>query len=270
MNLELLTDGTINNSYHSGAGTEQDPYFWSTYSSNINFFPLSISLKSNKNGILYIKYSQLNTNLYSGLPDESKCLPYLGPYDKDTSTSSKVLANGTTAYTAHLSSASIRYFFFDITECVGITFASIDNLFIWFKESDVVTSTTPEPNISTDSPLFIHVGDINISDDACGRYKLTLDGNDANYFSIYGKRIYLTKYPPLAKTYTVNVCAKDLANRFTPVCDTFSIDITKCEFTTEPPTTTPAPNYGFVPQENNISTVTEYTYNKIYSMKHIK
>jgi hypothetical protein len=131
------------------------------------------------------------------------------------------------------------------------------------------TTTTLYP-IPENPEIFLHVGNINVSGESCGNYKYTLEGADSNYFSLYGKRIYLTKYPSITKTYNVNICAKDLANRFTPVCDTFSLTVNKCEFTTEPPTTTPAPNFGFVQQENNVTPVNQYTYNKIYSVRKYK
>jgi hypothetical protein len=128
------------------------------------------------------------------------------------------------------------------------------------------TTTTLYP-IPENPEIFLHVGDISVSGESCGSYKYTLEGTDANYFSLYGKRIYLTKYPHTAKTYNVNICAKDLANRFTPLCDTFSLTVKQCEFTTEPPTTTAAPNFGFVQQENSVVPVNQYTYNKIYSVR---
>ena len=46
-----------------------------------------------------------------------------------------------------------------------------------------------------------------------------------------------------------------------------SLDVKECVFTTEPPTTTPAPNFGFVQQENTVTPVNQYTYNKIYSVR---
>jgi len=131
------------------------------------------------------------------------------------------------------------------------------------------TTTTLYP-IPENPEIFLHVGNINVSGESCGNYKYTLEGADSNYFSLYGQRIYLTKYPHTAKTYNINICAKDLANRFTPVCDTFSLTVNQCEFTTEPPTTTAAPNFGFVQQENNVTPVNQYTYNKIYSVRKYK
>lgn len=273
-NLILNSDGTQNNSYYSGLGTEDNPYFWGEFSSSIYQFPYPISLTSYTQGYLYVQYMIMTTDFWSGtnVNSQEECPPFL--YHRP------VYVNGqrviqSDAIPIHLnpkptkiafSSGSTKYITFDLSNCITQN-VKVNQLSIWFKESNLVTSTTPEPNISTDSKVFIHVGDINLTNDACGRYKLTLEGNDTEYFAIYGKRIYLVKYPPIAKTYSIDVCAKDLANRFTPVCDTFNIDITQCNFTTEPPTTTPAPNYGFVQLENNISTVSEYTYNKIYSMR---
>ena len=146
----------------------------------------------------------------------------------------------------------------------------IYNLTIRFVPGELTTTsstTTTLYPVPENPEIFLHVGNISVSGESCGSYKYTLTGTDANYFSLYGQRIYLTKYPHTPKTYTVNVCAKDLANRFTPVCDTFSLDVKECVFTTEPPTTTPAPNFGFVQQENTVTPVNQYTYNKIYSVR---
>jgi hypothetical protein len=275
MSLILNFDGTPNNSYHTGIGTEDNPYFWDEFSNNIYKFPYPISLTSYNSGFLYIQYYVITTDFTSStveIINGESCVPYL--YHRPVYIGNERIPQSDAIpipiypkpSKIAISSGSTKYITFDLSNC-NTQNIRVNQLSIWFKESSLVTSTTLEPNISTDSKVFIHVGDINLSNDACGRYKLTLEGNDSEYFAIYGKRIYLTKYPPIAKTYSINVCAKDIASRFTPVCDTFNIDITQCKFTTEPPTTTPAPNYGFVQVENNINTVTEYTYNKIYSMR---
>ena len=243
--------------YETGRGnsdqSSDNNYYWSYYSCN---YPYAINFGvENEAGTIYIEYDQLIGD---------------APYYSDGCTGSISNIIYPNIYpniplTIHTSSAGGGGCIF-LQNCS----TTIYNLTIKFvpKSFTTTSSTTTTPYPIPENPeIFLHVGDISVSGESCGSYKYTLEGTDANYFSLYGKRIYLTKYPHTAKTYNINICAKDLANRFTPLCDTFSLTVKQCEFTTEPPTTTAAPNFGFVQQENSVVPVNQYTYNKIYSVR---
>jgi|LakMenEpi03Aug12_release.lakeMendotaPanAssembly.Ray.scaffolds.fasta_scaffold336145_2 hypothetical protein len=250
MSLTLINNGNNETSQY-GEGTELNPYYW--YSYDRSSYPYNIFFTINQAGRIIIEdgttYSPDFAALTYGFDcPASRC--------RDIYRGVPLIIHTSNATT--FGSVTRKYF-----NAVAL------NLKIWFVPDNGATSTTT--STTTQQPIgskvFIHVGDINIPDNSCGRYKLTLDGAKSSYFSIYGKRVYLTTYPENTGVYSVNVCAKDIANRYTPVCDTFDITIKKCVFTTEPPTTTAAPNFGYVHSENSVSPVSQYTYNKIYGIK---
>lgn len=236
-----------NNGLNSSFEREDNQYYWSVVDTSWFLSAIQFGVE-NESGTLIIECDQIIGSPYYS----SGCR---GNIDAYLSSILQLLVGGTGGGGCIFSAAGYIIYGLKITFIPGEATTS----------TSTTTSTTTQQPIG--SKVFIHVGDINIPDNSCGRYKLTLDGAKSSYFSIYGKRVYLTTYPENTGVYSVNVCAKDIANRYTPVCDTFDITIKKCVFTTEPPTTTAAPNFGYVHSENSVSPVSQYTYNKIYGIK---
>jgi hypothetical protein len=228
MSINIISYNTIFPYY--GEGSYESPYVWDYYTGSPSQF---VEFTCNQRGKVYIgginnnildlyNPNGLYDNIITKVGNSSEKLedgPFLKFYSNSNSSSTYIIV--------------LPYLIINSVYTAQGTFTPLS---IWFEpESETTTTTTSGPVTTTtttpEPKVFIHVGNITVSDDYCGRYKLTSTG-DTDYLRVYGKRIYLINYPSTPRTYDLTVCAADLANRFTPVCDTFSLDIDYCEFTT--------------------------------------
>jgi hypothetical protein len=120
---------------------------------------------------------------------------------------------------------------------IGLKILGIDNQLITISEIEIDDSSILDRVI--DSGVKLRIDIISICDllepDCCDKLP--------SEFILYNKVPSICTHNITPKTYTVNVCLKDLANRFSTITRTFSFSVVQCSTTsstttTIPPTTT--------------------------------